>query len=94
MHLFAKPAFGADARAIADDQHPDEQFRINRRSADCAVERGKLPADIGQVDKAVDGSEQMICRHMLLKAEAVKQLFLHHRPFAHHQQNLPFIGEN
>ena len=29
MGLFAQPPFGADAIAVADDQHADHQFRIN-----------------------------------------------------------------
>jgi len=38
MYLLAQAALGANAEAIADEQHPDHQFRIDRRSADLAVE--------------------------------------------------------
>jgi hypothetical protein len=32
MDLLAQPAFRADAVAIADDQHADQQLRVDRRS--------------------------------------------------------------
>jgi hypothetical protein len=34
-------------------------------------------ANAGQVDKAIDGPEEVIGRHMLLKTEAIEKLFLH-----------------
>ena len=33
--------------------------------------------------------KQMISRHVALQAELVEKRLLHHRPFAHHQLNLP-----
>jgi len=33
VNLFAKPTFRANAVAVANQQHPDEQFGINRRPA-------------------------------------------------------------
>jgi hypothetical protein len=38
MDLLAQPAFRADAVAIADDQHADQQLRVDRRPAGLAVE--------------------------------------------------------
>jgi hypothetical protein len=43
MGLLAQPPFRADAEAVADDQHADHQFRIDRRSAYGAVQRLQLP---------------------------------------------------
>ena len=37
VHLLAQPSFGANAVAVANQQHPDEQFGINRRPASRAV---------------------------------------------------------
>ena len=37
VHLLAQPPFGANAVAVANQQHPDEQFGINRRPAGRAV---------------------------------------------------------
>ena len=39
MDLFAEPPLGPDAKAVADDQHPDQQFRIDRGTAEMAVIR-------------------------------------------------------
>ena len=38
-----------------------------------------------QIDEAVDLAQEVIVRDMTLKAEAVEQRLLHHRPFAHHR---------
>jgi hypothetical protein len=37
VHLLAQPPFGANAVAVANQQHPDEQFGINRRPAGRAI---------------------------------------------------------
>jgi hypothetical protein len=62
MHLLAKTPFGADGEAVAYDQHPDHQFRIDRRSAHYAVERRRLPPHLAQLDKPVDQPQKMIAR--------------------------------
>ena len=64
MHLLAQPPLRADAEAIADNQHPDHQLRIDRRSPNRAVERRQVSPNFGQVDEAVDRSQEMISRHM------------------------------
>ena len=45
MNLLAQPPLGADAEAVADDQHPDHQLGINRGPADLAVEGAQVLAD-------------------------------------------------
>jgi hypothetical protein len=42
-------------------------------------------ADARQINEPVDRSQQMICRHVPFKVEAVKQCFLRHRSLAHHR---------
>ena len=42
-------------------------------------------ADVPQIDEPVDRAQQMIRRDMVLKAEAVEQRLLHHRPLTHHR---------
>jgi hypothetical protein len=37
VNLFAQPPFGTNAVAVANQQHPDEQFGINRRPASSAL---------------------------------------------------------
>ena len=38
MHFLAEPALRANAAAIADEQHPDHQFQVDRGPPDLAVE--------------------------------------------------------
>ena len=85
MHLLAQPPLGADADAVADDQHPDHQLRIDRGPADLAVERPQMLARSGQIDEPVDRAQQVIGRHVPLEAELVEQRLLRHRPLAHHR---------
>ena len=40
VHLLAQPPLRADAIAVAHQQHPDHQLRINRRPASGAIEAG------------------------------------------------------
>src|SRR5437763_16136375 len=42
MHLFAQPPLRADAEAIADDQYPNQQLRIDRGPPDLTVEGRQL----------------------------------------------------
>lgn len=44
-----------------------------------------LYPDNTQIDEPVDRTQQVVGRHVVLDAEAVKR-FLHHRPLAHHQK--------
>jgi len=41
VNLIAEPPLGPDAHAVADDQHPDHQLRVNRenRQRKCARRR-------------------------------------------------------
>src|ERR1051326_159698 len=43
VHLLAQPPLRADAEAIADDQHPNQQLRIDRGPAHLTVEGRQLP---------------------------------------------------
>src|SRR5262245_64239992 len=50
--LFAQLPFKADAVAVADNEHPDHQLRIDRGPPDVAVERRQLLAKIDQDRKS------------------------------------------
>ena len=86
VDLLAQPSLGTDAHAVADDQHSNHQLGVDRGATGLAVKGAKMFAKAVQIDEPVDRSQQMIRRHVILDAEAVKQRFLHHRPLAHHQQ--------
>src|SRR5215212_2155633 len=54
MHFLAEPALRANAEAIADEQHPDHQLRVDRRTPDLAVEGPQVSAHAGQVDEPIE----------------------------------------
>lgn len=67
MHLLAQPPLRPDAEAIAHQQHPDEELGIDGRPSGVAVEIGKVGADPGQVDKPINGAQQMGLRDMIIE---------------------------
>ena len=78
----------AQSVAVANDQHPDHQFRVNRWSADLAVEWLKLLAKLTQYPghNWIDPAQQMARWDTPFEIEKVKQLTLiaalptHHDP--------------
>src|SRR5712675_194343 len=46
VNLLAQPPFGTNAVAVANQQHPDQQFGINRRPASRAVKRRQVAANV------------------------------------------------
>jgi hypothetical protein len=48
MHLITQPPLRPDAEAIANQEHPDQQFRINRGAAGIAVKWRQVLANTGQ----------------------------------------------
>jgi hypothetical protein len=94
MDLLAQPAFRADAVAVADDQHPDQQLGVDRRPSGCAVERRQACPNSPKVDEAVNRSQHMVERHMLLKRELVKEGALLDLPLTHHLLHSSFGNWN
>ena len=84
MDLLAQPPLGADPAAVTDQQHADHQLGINRGPADGAVVGRKLAADVGQLDEAVNGTQQVIGRHVVIEVKAVEKRFLPDCSLAHH----------
>ena len=48
LYFLTQLAFRADAIAVAHDEHPDHELRIDRGPPDVAVERRQLLAKIDQ----------------------------------------------
>src|SRR5262249_43251265 len=55
------PPLEADAVAVADDQHPEHEFGINRRAANLAIEGRQLLVQVSQHPRhdRVDPAQQM-----------------------------------
>jgi len=88
LDLFAQTAFGADAQAIADDQHADHQLGINRRPSGMTVVRGQVLMQIGQIQKAVDLAQQVVLRHQFIEVERLEKGLLWVIVAAHHGSKL------
>ncbi|WP_239479479.1 hypothetical protein [Lichenicola cladoniae] len=43
-----------------------------------------MPPDIAQFNKTIDGTKQMIGRHMVIEVEPIEQGLLSNLPLAHH----------
>jgi hypothetical protein len=56
VNLLAQPPFRANAKAVANKQHPDEPFGINRGPASRAVKRRQMAPDLRQSDQSTSAS--------------------------------------
>jgi hypothetical protein len=86
VDLVAQPTLRTDAEAVADDEDPDYQLRIDRGSSHVAIVRPQMRPQSREIDKTVDLAKQVIVGDMPLKAEAIEQRLLHHSPLAHHRR--------
>src|SRR3989454_10410225 len=91
MHLLAQPPLGADAKAVAHDQHPDHQLRIDRRTTRVTVERCEVPAQFAQIEKLIYASKQMISGYLRLKIEGVEEPILTASLLTHHLDVSPSL---
>ena len=60
MNLLAQPPLRPDAHAVAHDQHPHHQLRINRRPADGAVERLQCEVSLFGKQRKLGGVARML----------------------------------
>ena len=85
MHFIAQTAFRPDAKTIADQQHPDQQFGVDGWATCVAVKGHEILANVLQIDEPVNRAYQMVLRDMILQRELIKQRCLcfllrpHHR---------------
>ena len=76
VDLLAQPPLGADAEAIADHQHADQQLGIDRGTSDLAVVGLKMRPNARQIDEAVDLAQEVIARDVPLERELVEERLL------------------
>ena len=74
MNLLAQPSLGADAEAVADDEHANHQFRIDRGPAGVAVERRQMLAQIPEIEKTINAAKNMVRRNVSVEIEGVEEL--------------------
>jgi hypothetical protein len=84
VNLFAESALGPNAHAIADDQHPHYQCRVDRGSPRPTVEGLQSLTKAIEVEMPIDAPQQVIGRDVVIEAKVVKQPSLR-RLNAHHR---------
>jgi len=84
MYLIAEAPLRSDAEAVTNQEHPDHQLGIDRRSTDATIERGQVSPDLLEVDKSVDRPQQVIGGYMLLERKLIEQRSLFDLPMPHH----------
>ena len=85
LDLTTEPALGADRVAVADQEHPDHQLRIDRRTSRVTVERREIDPQPAQIENSVDPAQQMIMWNAFLEIEFVKQPILSTNRWPHHR---------
>jgi hypothetical protein len=84
MYFLAQPPLGTDTEAITDDQHPNHQLWINRRSANVAIERGKVPTQVLEVQETIYAAQEVVRGNVFIEVEGVKQTTLIAAALTHH----------
>jgi len=91
VDLFAQPTLRANSKAVAHDQHPDQQRRINGWSAGMAVVRGEVLVQFAQVEKPINPAEHVARRDVVLEVEGVEERRLSGVLTSHHRCGFRWI---
>src|SRR6478752_3420141 len=89
LHFTTDQSFRADRKDITYDQHPDHQFRINRRATHGRIMGCKFAAEPGQIESSVDLPHHVIFGNGIAKTKLVEQLTLVTLQTAHHGSTSP-----
>ena len=92
VNFFTQPTFRANPKAVADDQHPDQQGRINGWPAGMAVVRSEMLVEFAQVEKPINPAEHVARRDVVLKVEGVEERRLSGVLTSHHRCGIRWIG--
>src|SRR6202035_1104766 len=84
LDFSAQPALRAERKHVANDQHPDHQYRINRGPTRVRVIRRQLLVHPTQIEKTVDLPYQMIGRNYFVEIKRIEKLSLSFFPPPHH----------
>src|SRR3954453_8804436 len=74
----------ADRKDISHDQHPDHQFRIDRRPTHGRIMRCKFAAEPGKIESSIDLPHQMIFGNCVIELKLVEKLRLFALQPSHH----------
>jgi hypothetical protein len=85
LDLTTESALGADRVAVADQEHPDHQLGIDRRTSRVTVERRESGPQPAQIENSADPAQQMIIWNAFLEIEFVEQPILSTNRWPHHR---------
>src|SRR5215208_3761545 len=74
----------ADRKDISHDQHPDHQFRIDRRPTHGRIMRCKFAAEPGKIESSIDLPHQMIVGDYVIELKLIEKLRLFALQPTHH----------
>src|SRR3954470_17498100 len=86
LNLPAEQPLRADGEHVADDEHPDHQYRVNRRATKRRVVGCKLSTHPGQIEHGGDLAHKVIAWYHLVEPELVKKLLLLVLQLPHHRR--------
>lgn len=86
QHFAAMRAFRADREHAAENEHAQDQHRIDRRAAGVGVVGSEIASNPRQIEHAIDGANLMIGGHRRIEIESVEQLPLIAFEPPHHRQ--------
>src|SRR6476660_7210240 len=75
-YLGRHPPLRPDRKHVADQQHSDHQFRVDRGASDVAVERRKLLVDPAKIEHSINPPYHVIGWNHFIEMECVAELRL------------------
>ena len=84
MDLLAWPAFRPDHHSIADDEHADDEFRVDQRPPGVTVRAAKICVQFAEIEEAVDPAHEVVLRNIRREIElaAVRKIVTCQLPIA------------
>src|SRR5512133_3411486 len=86
MNFFTQPSLRSDTVAVADQQHPDHQLRINRGPTSMTIVGCKLRPQPREIKHRIDLAQQVIGGDALFKSKSVEKPTLRSRMLSHHRR--------
>jgi hypothetical protein len=65
MPFLAQTALRPNAKAVAYDQHPAHQLRIDQWRGSETVEGRAMPTQLGYIEETIDATQQVIRRDVI-----------------------------
>src|SRR5918995_2859777 len=84
LHLGAQPPLRAERKHVANEQHPDHQYRIDRGATRVGIVGRKLLVYPTQIENTVNLANQMIGWDYLVEIKRIEKLDLTTLPPTHH----------